>query len=608
MAQANATDKADTIQTTRVQLAPALPRVDFNRKNGLGAWSDNSKGVIVIRTGFDPAERQTTHPNSGLRLSENSVRLLQESVRILRMGGLLLVYGPPQQLAHWGGLLFRTRDPIHQMIFKYWIALDLDHMPRGDFLKPSHLGLLLFVKAGANGKTPVPFRPETDAVRVPHANCAACGLNLKDWGGKKHLMNPLGAAPSDVWRDLARRRILDNVIPDDVLKRVGTMTRADGENSLHVVQHGRSVETIPCRTNLRLLAEGPESSLKTCKLARLTSDRVYLADCVSFLNRVKALHPDGAFDLAFADPPYNLEKGYGKWNDALADQRYLEWCDAWLEGMADTLKPGGSLFVLNLPKWAIHHSMFLNQRLEFRHWIVWDALSDPRGKLMPAHYSLLWYTKPGASAVCNYSGPGTKETEGSVGSPDAPKYCLRAACIKRRKADGNDEKVELTDVWFDIHRIKHKRDRDAHPCQLPEKLMERIIKLATRPGDLVFDPFCGAGTTAIAAAKLGRKFVVTEIDPEYARITEEKLRAMRNHAEQSGKLTVPRWSVVRPRRAGSKRDIETYLQTFARRLGRVPTEADVQSDNADILRLIDATYTSRSAAFKRAKVALAAAT
>jgi site-specific DNA-methyltransferase (adenine-specific) len=189
--------------------------------------------------------------------------------------------------------------------------------------------------------------------------------------------------------------------------------------------------------------------------------------------------------------------------------------------------------------------------------------------------------------------------------PDSPNYCLRASCIKKRKAAGDDEKVELTDIWFDIHRIKHKRDRDAHPCQLPEKLMERIIKLASKPGNLIFDPFCGAGTTAIAATKLGRKFVVTELDANYVRITNEKLAAMKQHAGTNGELAVPRSSVKRPRAAGSKKEIEVYLQNLARKLARVPTEGDVQSDRPEVLALIDMTYPTRSAAFKRCKVALA---
>ena len=92
-------------------------------------------------------------------------------------------------------------------------------------------------------------------------------------------------------------------------------------------------------------------------------------------------------------------------------------------------------------------------------------------------------------------------------------------------------------------------DRDAHPCQLPEKLMERLIRLTTRPGDLVFDPFCGAGTTAIAARKLGRDFVVVDLDADYVRLTREKLVAMARGQAASGVAAVPRARVARPRKA-----------------------------------------------------------
>jgi site-specific DNA-methyltransferase (adenine-specific) len=189
--------------------------------------------------------------------------------------------------------------------------------------------------------------------------------------------------------------------------------------------------------------------------------------------------------------------------------------------------------------------------------------------------------------------------------PDSLKYCLRAKCVKERKARGDDEKVELSDVWFDVHRIKHKRDRDAHPCQLPEKLMERIIRLTTRRGGWVFDPFCGAGTTAIAAAKLGRNFVVTDVDANYVRVTREKLAAMKENADLFGSFMVPRESVKKPRRTSTKREVELYLQSLARKLERVPTEKDVEADDATMLAKIDAIYPTRSAALKRAKVALA---
>jgi site-specific DNA-methyltransferase (adenine-specific) len=489
------------------------------------------------------------------------------------------------------------------MVFKYWFALDLDAAVRSDTLPPAHQGLLLFLKATTNPKSAARLVLNLDAGRIPHRNCAACGRSLKDWGGKKHLMNPLGAAPSDVWRDLPRQKLLDPLVPADVLARIAGMSLGEGRKGWHVIQQTPAIR--PASTPVAATASSAAAPVP--QFTEVPENSVHHGDCVSFLARVAELHPTGRFDLAFADPPYNLAKAYGAYTDERADEQYLAWCNEWLAGMARALKPGGSLLVLNLPKWAMHHAAFLNQHLEFRHWIVWDALSDPRGKIMPAHYALLWFTKPGGAVTCHAAAPSVRVGAGSplVAAPDSPKYCLRAACIRDRKAASDDERVPLTDVWFDIHRIKHKRDRDAHPCQLPDKLMERIIKLTTSRGGWVFDPFGGAGTTAIAALKLGRKFVVTELDEKYVRITREKLTAMQRHADLFGELEVPRSSAARPRGAASKRAIETYLQALAQRLGRVPTAADVSADQPDMLARIDATYPYRAAAFKRSKIALA---
>ena len=134
--------------------------------------------------------------------------------------------------------------------------------------------------------------------------------------------------------------------------------------------------------------------------------------------------------------------------------------------------------------------------------------------------------------------------------------------------------------------------------------MERIIKLASRPSDVVFDPFCGAGTTAIAAMKLDRRFVMTDVDPKYVRITREKIAAMREHADLFGEFVVPRESTTRKRSDITKREIESYLQELARTLGRIPMEADVLADRPGILDEIDHLYPYRSAAFKRAKIGL----
>ena len=82
----------------------------------------------------------------------------------------------------------------------------------------------------------------------------------------------------------------------------------------------------------------------------------------------------------------------------------------------------------------------------------------------------------------------------------------------------------LSDVWGDIHRIRHGSRRDKHPCQLPEPLLERLILMTTNEKDIVLDPFIGAGTTALAAKRLGRNFIGIEIDPKYKSIIEDKLK------------------------------------------------------------------------------------
>lgn len=541
-------------------------------------------------------------------------RLLGEGIRILRTGGLLFVYGHPRELPMWGERLAATRTESARMVFKYWIALDLDDTPRTDSLKPAHRGLLMFLKESVTRKKPSAPPLNTADVKVPHAFCAACGKNVKDWGGKKHLMNPKGVALSDVWRDLPKSRLRDSVVPECVLERIRALTVGEDATGLHVIQ--LPPKKPERRPPARLASEGVAPRAGSETGAPVAVDQVLQADCVAYLNTLAAQHPEGVFDLAFADPPYNLAKQYDNYDDTLADQEYLTWCNQWLDGMARTLKPGGSLFVLNLPKWAIHHAAFLNSRLEFRHWIAWDALSDPRGKLMPAHYALLYYTKPGGPPVFNYTpistlrhslspSDGVRARGDFVLPPDAPKYCLRAACVRDRKALGDDAKVELSDLWFDIHRIKHKRDRDAHPCQLPDKLMERIIRLTTNPGGLVFDPFCGAGTTAIAARKLDRHFITTECDPKYVRITNEKLAAMKEHADLFGEYIVPRAATRKEKSFITKKAIETFLQELAQKLGRVPDEQEIHRADGEMLAAIDRIYPNRGAALKRCKVALA---
>jgi hypothetical protein len=169
---------------------------------------------------------------------------------------------------------------------------------------------------------------------------------------------------------------------------------------------------------------------------------------------------------------------------------------------------------------------------------------------------------------------------------------------------GDDRRVPLTDIWFDIYRIRHKRDRDYHPCQLPEKLLERVMLLASRPGQVVFDPFCGVGTTAVVAKRLGRRFVTTDVDVNYIAITLDKLKQIENGNGSSRENAPIRPSVPRQARTITKKYIESFVQELARQLGRMPKLEDIRQHDSAIYDEIHKLYPNPRRALGAARVVL----
>ncbi len=246
--------------------------------------------------------------------------------------------------------------------------------------------------------------------------------------------------------------------------------------------------------------------------SELPLDQIVCGDAIETMKQIK----DDSVDVTFADPPFNLNKKYGNYKDSKANQEYIQWCKEWLTEMVRITKPTGSILVHNIPKWLIPFGEHLNKMAFFKHWIAWDSMSIPLGKtLLPAHYGILFYTK---------SQKGFKFNE--LRSPH--KKCHHCnEMIKDyggKKDQINPLGTLLSDVWTDLHRIRHKNRRDEHPCQLPEPLLERLILMTTNEGDVILDPFIGAGTTALAAKRLGRHFIGIDIDPKYKSIIEHKLK------------------------------------------------------------------------------------
>ncbi len=240
-------------------------------------------------------------------------------------------------------------------------------------------------------------------------------------------------------------------------------------------------------------------------------NRTIQGDCLEVMRKI----PDNSVEVTFADPPFNLKKKYHSYYDKHEVQEYLSWCREWLNEMVRITKPTGSIFVHNIPKWLIHFASFLNEIAIFRHWIAWDAMGAPLGKtLLPNHYGILYYVKLKKFKFYDIRG--------------LHKRC-RVCSFVLKDYGGKKNQMHhfgpiVSDVWTDIHRIRHKKRRDEHPCQLPVHLLERLVLMTTDEGDIVLDPFIGTGTTAIAAKRLGRRFIGIDIDPNYVEITKKKLQ------------------------------------------------------------------------------------
>ena len=227
-------------------------------------------------------------------------------------------------------------------------------------------------------------------------------------------------------------------------------------------------------------------------------------DCVSVLGNIKS----EIVDTVFADPPFNLDKRYGKKsNDNLEDEEYLEWSKKWMREAIRIIKPGGAFFLYNLPKWNILLGSFMYENgMMFRHWIAVDIkLSLPIPKrLYPSHYSLLYFTK------------GKPKTFHKIRTPiDLCRHCGKE--IKDyggHRGAMNPNGVNLTDVWNDIPPVRHRKFKHEKRAenQLSTKLLERVVRMSTDKDDLVVDPFGGGGTTFAVCEKLQRRWIGSEIE------------------------------------------------------------------------------------------------
>jgi len=247
-------------------------------------------------------------------------------------------------------------------------------------------------------------------------------------------------------------------------------------------------------------------------------DSILKGDCISELEKL----PPASVDLVFADPPYNLQlEGRltrpdqsevaavnDDWDKFASFSAYDDFTRAWLLACRRVLKPNGALWVIG----SYHNIFRVGAALQdLGYWIlndiVWrktNPMPNFRGRRFTnAHETLIWASRDAnKSYTFNYE-------------------ALKAA---------NDELQMRSDWLLPIctgnERLKGTDGRKAHPTQKPEALLHRVLLAASKPGDVILDPFFGTGTTGAVAKRLGRHFIGIEREQSYIDVALARIAAV----------------------------------------------------------------------------------
>ena len=269
---------------------------------------------------------------------------------------------------------------------------------------------------------------------------------------------------------------------------------------------------------------------------RAVPEGVVLGDCRGVL----AGMPDGCIDLIYIDPPFGtgqvrrLESirtgagarqrvGFGgrvypfdvvselRYRDDMSFSEYLGFLRQCLAEVHRVLRPTGSLY-LHLDFHAVHYARVLLDELfgpeRFLNEVIWayDYGGRAKDRWPRKHDNILWYSK---SARWTYN----------LGDIDRIPYMAPGLVGPEKAARGKLP----TDTWWLTIVPTNSAERTGYPTQKPLKLLERIVRASSNPGELVADFFCGSGTTGVAAQRLGRRFLLVDDNPDAIRITKERL-------------------------------------------------------------------------------------
>ncbi len=274
-------------------------------------------------------------------------------------------------------------------------------------------------------------------------------------------------------------------------------------------------------------------------------DRIACADAIA----AAAAHADAALDAIYIDPPFgtgDVQHGRGhRYADRADDpDAFVAWISPLLEHCRRTLAPTGSLFV-HLDYRAVHYVKVALDRLfgreRFVNEIVWcySVGGKSRRGFGRKHDTILWYARgedyafyPDAIRVPRRGGSHMRLVNGVQEKTDRKTGRIYRYPVAAGKVP--------EDWWTDVETLNHSdRERTGWPSQKPERLVERILRAVTEPGDHVADWFGGSGTTAAVAQRLARRFLTVDREASAVEVCAARLVAQGRSLAAAGSPPPP---------------------------------------------------------------------
>ncbi|MFW5518213.1 MAG: DNA-methyltransferase [Segatella copri] len=231
---------------------------------------------------------------------------------------------------------------------------------------------------------------------------------------------------------------------------------------------------------------------------------IVLGDCTKELKKIES----NTVDLIIADPPYNVGKDYGNKSDKQDFDEYIAFTKEWLTECHRILKKNGTIYIFIGFRYISYLYQILEKdlKMNFVNWISWhytQGIGKTKG-FSPRHDDILMFSK---SATYKFN----------LDEIRVPQKFYRKVNNMRGANPG--------DVWEVSHIHYCQKNRQEHPTQKPEALVERMVLASSSEGDMVVDPFSGSGTTLRVCQQLNRNAVGIELNPEYVEQTKERLES-----------------------------------------------------------------------------------